>query len=175
MQFIVIQFLLQSSIIKEFLKEKHEILLFTLEDEPEDLPFSSSSFSDSSSKLTFISLNYLLMPAYPNKKVAKPEFLTLYKVFLAIKRFQPDFIHITSDGISQIFSLVGYLLNIPVVGSFHTDILDLLSTHNAIFFQKWSILFKETVDSYVLDSCATTSESFAVRFIFHSSFLSFFL
>jgi len=55
---------------------------------------------------------------------------------------------------------MGYLA-IPVVASFHTDILDLLRSHNANFFQKFCITFKESVDSFVLDSCATTSSSFA--------------
>ncbi len=32
-----------------------------------------------------------------------------------------------ADGFSQMFALAGWLLGIPVVGSFHTDILDLLS------------------------------------------------
>lgn len=95
-----------TSILKELINENNQILLFTLEDEPEDL----------SSNIHIISLNYLLMPAYPNKKVAKPEFLTFINVYNAIKIFQPDYIHITADGISQIFCLVGLLLNIPVLG-----------------------------------------------------------
>lgn len=55
-----------------------------------------------------------------------------------------------------------YLLGIPCVASFHTDILDLLRSHNANWFQKFCVVFKERVDSYVLDSCATTSKSFKV-------------
>ena len=57
------------------------------------------------------------------------------------------------------FALAGLLLGIPVVGSFHTDIIDLLSTHGAYAVQK------EAVDSVVLDSCATTSTSFQVIFM----------
>lgn len=60
------------------------------------------------------------------------------------------------------FAMIGFFLSIPVVGSFHTDLLDLLSTHHANFFQKWCVRTKEQVDSFVLDSCATTSTSFAV-------------
>ena len=52
---------------------------------------------------------------------------------------------------------------IPCVASFHTDILDLFRTHNANWFQLWCATFKERVDSCVLDSCATTSQSFSVR------------
>lgn len=67
-----------------------------------------------------------------------------------------------ADGFSQMFALAGWLLGIPVVGSFHTDILDLLSTHGAWGVQKLCVLSKEAVDSVVLDSCATTSTSFQV-------------
>ena len=72
-------------------------------------------------------------------------------------------IHAVADGYSQMFTLAGLLFGIPVVGSFHTDIIDLLSTHNAYEFQKFCITAKERIDSMVLDSCATTSLSFAVR------------
>ena len=72
-------------------------------------------------------------------------------------------IHVVSDGYSQLFALAGLLLGIPVVGSFHTDIIDLLSTHGAYGFQKMLVHIKEGLDSLVLDSCATTSVSFQVR------------
>jgi glycosyltransferase involved in cell wall biosynthesis len=143
-----------TNILHELILENHEILLYTLEETPENLPSHS---------IQTIWLDYFLMPAYPNKKVAKPEILTLYHIYTSLHTFQPDVIHITGDGISQLFAVMGLMLNIPVVGSFHTDILDLLVSHNANFFQKWCIQFKESVDSFILDSCATTSESFAVR------------
>lgn len=72
-------------------------------------------------------------------------------------------IHVVSDGYSQLFTLIGLGLGIPVVGSFHTDILDLLRTHNALGFQKLLVYTKERIDSYVLDSCATTSLSFQTK------------
>ncbi len=71
-------------------------------------------------------------------------------------------IHVVADGYSQLFTLAGLVFGIPVVGSFHTDIIDLLSTHNAYAFQKFCITAKERIDSLVLDSCATTSLSFSV-------------
>jgi glycosyltransferase involved in cell wall biosynthesis len=49
------------------------------------------------------------------------------------------------------------------VGSFHTDLLDLLKTHNANAFQSYVVALKERVDSHVLDSCATTSSSFSAK------------
>ncbi len=71
-------------------------------------------------------------------------------------------IHAVADGYSQMFTLAGLYFKIPVVGSFHTDIIDLLSTHNAFEFQKFCITTKERIDSFVFDSCATTSVSFSV-------------
>ena len=58
--------------------------------------------------------------------------------------------------------LLKLVAGIPCVASFHTDILDLLKSHNANWFQKFCVVFKERVDSYVLESCATTSQSFSV-------------
>jgi hypothetical protein len=71
-------------------------------------------------------------------------------------------LHVVSDGFSQMFTLAGILLSIPVVGSFHTDLIDLLNNHDAYFFQKFFIFAKEYMDSLTFDSCATTSQSFAV-------------
>lgn len=71
-------------------------------------------------------------------------------------------LHIVADGFSQMFVLAALLIGIPVVGSFHTDIIDLLSTHNAFAIQKLMVVTKELTDYYVLDSTATTSVSFAV-------------
>ncbi len=68
-----------------------------------------------------------------------------------------------ADGFSQMFVFAGLLLKIPVVGSFHTDIIDLLVTHNAFEMQKLMVIVKERLDSFVFDSSATTSISFAVR------------
>ena len=60
------------------------------------------------------------------------------------------------------FALVCLMLGIPVVGSFHTDLMDLLASHNANAFQSFVVGLKERTDSFVLDSCATTSISFSV-------------
>lgn len=71
-------------------------------------------------------------------------------------------VHVTADGFSHMFALVCLLQGIPIVGSFHTDLMDLLATHNANAFQSFIVGLKERTDSYVLNSCATTSISFAV-------------
>ena len=64
------------------------------------------------------------------------------------------------------FIFCGLLLDIPVVGSFHTDLLDLLTSHGAYDFQKEIFRLKECLDSTLLDSCATTSLSFKVKCFF---------
>lgn len=76
--------------------------------------------------------------------------------------YDKQVVHVTADGFSHMFALVCLLLGIPVVGSFHTDLQDLLATHNAMGFQSFIVGLKERLDSIVLNSCATTSLSFAV-------------
>lgn len=76
-------------------------------------------------------------------------------------------IHVVADAFSQCFVLAGLLLDIPVVGSFHTDIIDLLRTHGAFSFQEWFVLAKEATDSFLLDGMATTSQSFKRKLATH--------
>jgi glycosyltransferase involved in cell wall biosynthesis len=142
-----------AGILREFIRQKHEVILFTLEEQPEELP---------EGLIDVISLNWMIAPAYPGKKIAKTSLSSLFKIYFAMRKHRPDIIHVTSDGLSHSFALIGLILKIPVVGSFHTDIIDLLTTHNANFIQKLLVLAKENMDSFVLDSCATTSISFAV-------------
>lgn len=141
-----------TGILKKLVELGHEIILFTLEEDPEDIP----------TLFDVVHLKYMIMPAYPDKRVAKPCWENLIKIHQTLRDHKPSVVHVTADGISQIFALLGLYMHIPVVASFHTDILDLLSTHHANFFQKWCVSTKERLDSYVLDSCATTSESFLV-------------
>ena len=144
-----------TALLRELDRQGHEIMLFTLEENPEDLPERITEI---------IFLRHFVMPVYPDKKVALPCVDSVLRIYSALGRFQPDIVHVTSDAVAQTFALIGLILNIPVVGSFHTDIIDLIKSHNALAFQRASIYFKETVDGLVLDSCATTSASFAVCF-----------
>jgi hypothetical protein len=76
-----------------------------------------------------------------------------------LKDHKPDIVHVTNDGFSHMFAMAGLLLGITVVGSYHTDLQELLSKHDAAIFQRSMIYLKEFTDSYVLDSLATTSIS----------------
>lgn len=143
-----------TALLTELVNQKHEIMLFTLEDSPEDLPPEIT---------TVVTLDHMCFPAYPDKKVARPSFFVLWQMYSALNSFSPEILHVTADGYSHMFTLAGIALQIPVVASFHTDVLDLLSSHNAHPFQKGCVMFKEALDSVILDSCSTTSNSFAKK------------
>lgn len=143
-----------TGILEEMCRQGHEIMLFTLEEEPEELPAALK-------KENIVALPYFFMPAYPDKKVAKPTFVAMYTIYKNLRKFRPEIIHVTGDGIAQMFALTGLLVGVPVVGAFHTDILDLVKSRNANWFQKGCIVFKEFVDCRVMNSCATTSKSFS--------------
>ena len=119
-----------SGILAEFVRMKHEVVLFTLEEEPEDLP---------DGLIDVISLDWMVAPAYPGKKIARTNLKSLMRIYDGLRKHRPDVVHITSDGFSHVFSLVGMLLRIPICGSFHTDLLDLITTHNAHWIQKFLI------------------------------------
>jgi glycosyltransferase involved in cell wall biosynthesis len=143
-----------TGILEEMCRQGHEILLFTLEEQPEELPAALK-------KENIVTLPYFFMPAYPDKKVAKPTFVAMYTIYRKLLQFRPEIIHVTSDGIAQMFALTGLLVGVPVVGAFHTDIVDLVKSRDANWFQQSCILFKEFVDCRVMNSCATTSKSFS--------------
>jgi len=140
-----------TSILHELVNQGHEIILFTLEDHPEELPDDLVGICN----IEWVSLEY-----YPDKKISAPSFRTLCTIWNGLRKYRPDVVHVTSDGLSQYFALAGMYYGIPVVGSFHTDLIDLLTVLNASHFQRWCVRTKEWVDGYALDSCATTSVSF---------------
>jgi len=142
-----------TAILQELTRQGHDVLLFTLEESPQDLPPGTK----------YVTLEHMIIPAYPEKKVARPTIATGVSIVKAMLEHRPDVVHITNDGNSHIFTLAGTLLNVPIVGSFHTDLLDLLKNHGGNWFQKLVVKTKELVDSLVLDSCATTSTSFAKK------------
>lgn len=140
-----------TGVLHEMVRQGHEVLLFTLEDHPEDLP---------EGLLEVVTLVHMCIPAYPDKKIGRPAMLNLLRVFAAVQRHRPEVIHVTNDALSNTFALVGLLLGVPVVGSFHTDLQDLLASHKADFLQAFLTWLKERTDYLLLDSCGTTSVSF---------------
>lgn len=144
-----------TGLIHELVLQGHSILLFTLEEKPEDLP----------ANISVVSLDYMIFPSYPGKKVSKPTCDTFAKIVKGLKDHKPDVIHVVADGLSHMFTIAGILSGVPVVGSIHTDLIDLLNTHEAYWFQKLLIIVKEALDGFTLDSCATTSSSFADKLL----------
>ena len=69
-----------TAILHELQRQGHETLLFTMEDKPEELPKST----------TFVTLDHMIFPSYPNKKVARPTCRAIAKVALALTKFKPD-------------------------------------------------------------------------------------
>ena len=89
-----------TGILRELVRRGHEVILFTMEDEPEDLPPLTAVYT----------LPHFLMPAYPDKKVATIDFETLFVIFKGLKKHRPDVIHCTADGIAQAFAMAGIFL-----------------------------------------------------------------
>ncbi len=69
-----------TAILHELSKNKHETMLFTMEEEPQDLP---------SDTLT-IFLDYMIFPSYPNKKVSRLTIRSLFSIIFNLKKFNPD-------------------------------------------------------------------------------------
>jgi hypothetical protein len=89
-----------TGILTELVRQGHEVVLFTMEEDPEDLPELEAIYT----------LPYFLMPAYPDKKVAKIDVATLRIIFSGLRKHRPDVIHCTADGIAQAFAMAGIFL-----------------------------------------------------------------
>ena len=72
-----------TSIMHELVRQGHEIILFTMEAAPEDLP--SSTFT--------VLLDHMTFPQYPQKKAAKPTISTFMYILRQLKHFQPAVIN----------------------------------------------------------------------------------
>ena len=97
-----------SALLKELVAQEHEVILFTLEEHPQDLP----------KLLDCVTLDHMFVPSYPEKKVARPTFNSLSKVVATLSKYRPDLVHITADGFSHMFAVIGLLLGIPVSNTF---------------------------------------------------------
>lgn len=144
-----------TGLLHELVRQGHQILLFTLEDHPEDLPKEGL--------LEVVTLPHIILPAYPDKKIGRPTVIGLFRVLSALQRHKVEVVHVTSDAVSNTFSLAGLLLSVPVLASFHTDLQDLLSSHQAHPVQSFFTWLKERLDAMLLDSLATTSRSFQAK------------
>lgn len=69
-----------SAILHELSRQNHETLLFTMEEEPEDIPESTRT----------VFLDYMIFPSYPNKKVSRLTFRSLFAIIKHLSSFKPD-------------------------------------------------------------------------------------
>ena len=145
-----------SGILRELVKD-HQVVLFTLETEPEDIPHDEL--------LDIITIDHISLWYYPGKKISVPSMRSWIRILRALWKHKPDIVHVTADGLSQFFAMAGYFTGVATVGSFHTDLVDLLTVLKASAFQLWCVKTKESVDNYALDSCATTSVSFKEKLL----------
>ena len=69
-----------TSILWELSKQNHELILFTLEDFPEDLP----------PLMKCVTIPHMYFPAYPDKKVGRPNLTALVRIWNTLQQFKPD-------------------------------------------------------------------------------------
>eukprot|EP00667_Euglena_gracilis_P006467 EG_transcript_6523 len=143
-----------SSLVYELLQAGHQLLIFTLE---KDLRLLDLHGLPTPPHVTIQSF----FPAtYPLKRVALPTFLSMWNICRALQAFRPDVLHITVDAMTMPFTLCAHLLRIPVAGSIHTDVDKILRSLNKPEWVVRTGWLLESQDSFFMDSCATTSESY---------------
>jgi len=140
-----------AQIIDEFVAQGHEVILFTLEEKPQQLPPTVKHYT----------LKSCCIPNYSGKLLGVPTLVNLYYICSALHVERPDVIHCVGDALSSSFGLLGKSMGIPVVTSIHTDIQTLGKKCKVPRFGRNMSNFKEQVDSRILDGCATTSLSFS--------------
>ena len=113
-----------TGLMTELIRLGHEIVLFTLEETPLELPPMLKEV---------ITVDHMCFPAYPGKKVARPNLSCFLTIMNGIRKHKPDVIHVTCDGLTQMFIFAGLTLGIPVVGSFHTYISKMLCINKRIY------------------------------------------
>lgn len=69
-----------AGILHEMSKQKHETLLFTLEDFPENIPTDTVA----------VKVDHMFFPSYPDKKVARVTLNNINVIYNALKRFKPE-------------------------------------------------------------------------------------
>jgi glycosyltransferase involved in cell wall biosynthesis len=143
-------------ILWEFYRQGHELILFTIEDAPEDIPPVTE----------IIVLSHMCFPCYPTKKAGLSDFKSLAQIVSGLARHRPDIVHITIDTLSSMFAFAGLLCSVPVVGSFHTDVLELLKVCKSTALQHSIVVCKEYNDQWILDSCGTTSTSYQQKLLY---------
>ncbi len=69
-----------TGILHEMEKQGYETLLFTMEEFPLELPQSTKT----------VTLDHIIFPTYPNKKVAWPTLKSFASILFTLRREKPD-------------------------------------------------------------------------------------
>lgn len=69
-----------TAILWELHRQNHELILFTLEDTPLDLP----------PLMKCVTIDHMIIPSYPNKKVARPNAATFFRIYSTIQKYRPQ-------------------------------------------------------------------------------------
>lgn len=89
-----------TGLLKELSEQGHDLMLFTLEDSPQDLPI----------KLTkWVTLEHMCVPSYPEKKVAKPTISSMFKIWSALENYKPDVSHYLINDLKNLRQLTGVI------------------------------------------------------------------
>ena len=56
-----------------------------------------------------VTLQHMIIPSYPEKKVARPTTTAFNLIYQNLKSFQPECVHVTGDGLSHMFALAGII------------------------------------------------------------------
>jgi glycosyltransferase involved in cell wall biosynthesis len=152
-----------TSIIHELSNAGHEVIIFTLEKEPtlEKILYPGEKLP----RFKYVHLESTFHDFYPSKRVAAPTLGNLWKIGHSLLNYCPDIVHCTADAVTLQFGLVGKALGIPVVTSIHTDVQLALAAVGAPSVGLYVANLKEKMESYLLDGCATTSESFKAKLL----------
>ena len=69
-----------TGILHELERQGHQTLLFTMEDDPQELPLTTKT----------VTLDHIIFPSYPNKKVAWPTCRAFVSIIQALSSFRPE-------------------------------------------------------------------------------------
>jgi hypothetical protein len=69
-----------TGILHELERKGHDTLLFTMEEDPQDLPQSTKT----------VFLDYMILPSYPDKKVARPTCRSMISIMKALLVLKPE-------------------------------------------------------------------------------------
>lgn len=96
-----------TGILHEMEKQGYDTLLFTMEEFPLELPKSTKT----------VTLDHIIFPTYPNKKVAWPTLKSFASILFTLQREKPDVRH-SASFVKPTFGINVHNLDAPALFSF---------------------------------------------------------